>query len=85
MRLAPDLSALGALGRVAARLGTTVGSQLLRAKLGAWGLAPSAIAAAEKELNREGLTLGALAKVPEPGSLAALTTKALAQRKVLGG
>lgn len=84
-RFAPDLSALSALGRIGSRLGLSVGAQLLKAKLGAWGIAPALVGAVEKELNREGLSLGALAAAQPPsGTLAALTTKALVQRKLLG-
>ena len=84
-RFAPDLSALSALGRIGSRLGLSVGAQLLKTKLGAWGIAPGLIGAVEKELNREGLSLGVLAAAQPPaGTLAALTTKALVQRKLLG-
>ena len=52
----------------------------LRFELGAWGIAPALIGAVEKELNREGLSLGGIARAPIPGTLAALTTNALIGR-----
>ncbi len=53
------------LARVAARVGTDVGAIALRAKLGMMGISPTMIDAVERELNREGLSLGPLAKPPQ--------------------
>jgi len=50
-------------------------------KLHSAGVSQPMIAAFERELNREGLTLGALAKpAPMAGSLDAMTPQALAGR-----
>ncbi|MCE9576286.1 MAG: hypothetical protein K8W52_24265 [Deltaproteobacteria bacterium] len=53
------------LARVAARVGTDVGAVALRTKLAMVGISPAMIDAVERELNREGLSLGPLAK-PSP-------------------
>lgn len=72
---------LGSLVNVGGRIAVGAGTEAVKHKLGAAGLSPPMIAAFEKELNREGLTLGALAKPPPMiGSLDAMTPQALAGR-----
>ena len=63
MRLEPA-PWLSTLGRIAGRIGFTAGSAALRAKLATMGIGPDMFGLVEHELNREGLTLGALAKPP---------------------
>lgn len=72
---------LGALARVGGRVAGGVGLEALKLKLASVGVSPPVISAFEKELNREGLSLGPLAK-PSPlvGSLDAMTPQALAGR-----
>lgn len=72
---------LGSLVNVGGRIAAGAGMEALKLKLGAAGVSPPMITAFEKELNREGLTLGALAKPPPMvGSLDAMTPQALAGR-----
>jgi hypothetical protein len=79
--IVPDAGTLSSLGRVGGRLGWEVGTAVLRAKLGSLGVALPVIKAVERELNREGLTLGGRAKPgPIPGSLGALTTEAMTKK-----
>jgi hypothetical protein len=77
----PDIPLLGALGRVGTRIAGNIGMEALKLKLASIGIGPPVLTSLEQELNREGLTLGPLAK-PSPmlGSLAALTPEALAGR-----
>lgn len=72
---------LGALARVGGRIAGGVGLEALKLKLASVGVSPPVLTAFEKELNREGLSLGVLAK-PSPmiGSLDAMTPQALAGR-----
>jgi hypothetical protein len=72
---------LGALTKVGGRIAAGAGLEAAKLKLSSAGVSPPMISAVEKELNREGLTLGALAK-PSPmvGSLDAMTPQALAGR-----
>lgn len=72
---------LGALTKVGGRIATGAGLEAAKLKLHSAGVSPPMITAVEKELNREGLTLGALA-TPSPmaGSLDAMTPQALAGR-----
>jgi hypothetical protein len=58
-----------------------IGVEALKLKLQSMGISPQVLGGVEKELNREGLTLGPLAK-PSPmvGSLDAMTPEALAGR-----
>jgi hypothetical protein len=72
---------LGALARVGGRVAGGVGLEALKLKLASVGVSPPVLSAFEKELNREGLSLGPLAK-PSPmiGSLDAMTPQALAGR-----
>lgn len=72
---------LGALTRVAGRIATNTGLEAAKIKLAGAGLSAPVISAFEKELNKEGLTLGPLATPPPmPGSLDAMTPQALAGR-----
>jgi hypothetical protein len=72
---------VGGLARVAGRVAGGIGLEAAKLKLASVGVSPPVIAAFERELNREGLSLGPLAK-PSPmvGSLDAMTPQALAAR-----
>lgn len=71
----------GPLVNVGGRIAAGAGMEALKLKLGAAGVSAPMLTAFEKELNREGLTLGALAKPPPMvGSLDAMTPQALAGR-----
>ena len=80
-RVRPDTALIAALGRVGGRLGFQVGIEALRAKLGAMGIGAPFLGSVERELQREGLSLGPLAK-PSPmlGTFGSLTPQALAGR-----
>lgn len=79
--LRPDTALLGAIGRVGGRLGMQAGIEALRVKLATLGATPALLSTIERELNREGRTLGPLAAAPPMiGSLAALTPEALVGR-----
>lgn len=72
---------LGAVTRVRGRVLSGAGIQVLKSQLASYGVSQPVLSAFEKELNREGLTLGALSKPsPMPGSLDAMTPQALAGR-----
>ena len=72
---------VGGLARVAGRIVGGIGLEAAKLKLGSVGVSQPVIAAFERELNREGLTLGPLAKpTPMVGSLDAMTPHALAAR-----
>lgn len=74
-------SLVGALARVAGRIAGGIGLEAAKVKLNDVGIGAPVIGAFEKELNREGLTLGALARpAPIVGSLDAMTPQALAGR-----
>jgi hypothetical protein len=76
--LKPDLDFLGALARVGGRLGLQVGTAALQSQLGKLGLGVQVLGELERELNKEGASLGVLAAPPPPaGSLAALTKDAI--------
>lgn len=80
-RIRPDTALLGALGRVGGRLGYAAGVEALRLKLAGLGIGGPVLSTVERELQREGLTLGPLAQPPAMlGSLAALTPEAIAGR-----
>lgn len=64
MRLEPAPWMSG-LARIAGRIGVDVGAVALRAKLASMGIGPDVVGLVEEELNREGLTLGTLAKPPK--------------------
>jgi len=72
---------IGSLTRVGGNIAAGAGIEAAKLKLNSAGVSPPMIAAFERELNREGLTLGAFAK-PSPmvGSLDAMTPQALAGR-----
>ena len=72
---------VGGLARVAGRIAGGIGLEAAKLKLASVGVGQPVISAFEKELNREGLSLGPLAK-PSPmvGSLDAMTPQALAGR-----
>jgi hypothetical protein len=53
---------LSGLARVATRVGIDVGAVALKTKLATMGISPDMIGLVEEELNREGLSLGPLAK-----------------------
>jgi hypothetical protein len=72
---------VGGLARVAGRVVGGIGLEAAKLKLASVGVSPPVIAAFERELNREGLTLGPLARpTPMVGSLDAMTPQALAAR-----
>ena len=72
---------LGAVTRVGGRILGGAGVEVLKSQLASVGVSQPILHAFEKELNREGLTLGALSKPsPMPGSLDAMTPQALAGR-----
>jgi hypothetical protein len=72
---------VGGLARVAGRIAGGIGLEAAKLKLASVGVSSPVIAAFEKELNREGLSLGPLAKpAPMVGSLDAMTPQALAGR-----
>lgn len=80
-RIRPDTRLLGALGRVGGRLGYAAGVEALRVKLASLGLGAPVLNSVERELRREGLSLGPLAQPPPMlGSLGALTPEAIAGR-----
>lgn len=84
-KVRPNTPLLASLGRVGGRIGYGVGVEALRLKLASLGLAPPVLAAIESQLQREGLTLGPLAKPPAMlGSLSALTPEAIAGRWLAG-
>lgn len=61
-----------ALARIAARVGVDVGAVALRSKLATMGVTNDMIGVLEEELNREGLTLGALARPSRFATFASL-------------
>ena len=80
-RVAPNMPLLTSLGRVGGRLGMKVGIEALRVKLATLGVTPPVLTSIEREMNKEGLSLGALAAPPPMlGSLGSLTPEALAGR-----
>ncbi|MCB9563145.1 MAG: hypothetical protein H6708_22335 [Kofleriaceae bacterium] len=76
-RVQPNAEVLSRLARVGGRLGYRVGVAAVREKLAALGIAPPVLDTLERELNREGLSLGPLAAPPPmPGTLAAIAPDA---------
>ena len=72
---------LGAVTRVGGRILGGAGVEVLKSQLASVGVSQPILHAFEKELNREGLTLGAISKPsPMPGSLDAMPPQALAGR-----
>ncbi len=77
----PDPKVLGAIGRITGRIGVTVGIEAIKAKLATLGVGGAVLGSVEAELNREGMSLGKLAKpVAMMGSLGALKPESLAGR-----
>ena len=62
---------MSALASAAGNVGFGIGSAALRAKMAALGIGPDIVGLVEDELNREGLTLGALAHPPQLMTFAA--------------
>jgi hypothetical protein len=80
-RISPDVNALAGLARIGGRLGLTAGTEALRTFLAGFGISDLVVNEIEGEMNREGLTLGLLAKPrPRPGSLAAVAASAALKR-----
>ncbi|MGE0397217.1 MAG: hypothetical protein AB7T06_10895 [Kofleriaceae bacterium] len=72
---------LGGLARVAGRIAGGIGMEAAKVKLASAGISPPVLSEFEKQLNREGMTLGPLAKpAPMVGSLDAMAPQALAGR-----
>lgn len=77
-RISPNWDLLEAIGRTGARVGGELGAAALGTQLARLGLSPAVMSVLERELNREGATLGPLApRAPStlstalhPGSLA---------------
>jgi len=64
---------MSALARIAGRVGVNVGAAALQSKLAALGVTGNMVSLVEEELNREGLSLGALGK---PTKLATFGSRA---------
>lgn len=80
-RLSPDMRTIDALGRIGARVGGKIGLAALSYKLASLGISGPMLQEVERELNREGLSLGPLAKPPPmAGTLGALTPVGIAGR-----
>ena len=63
------------LARIAGRVGMDVGAVALRTKLASLGIGNDMFGLVEEELNREGLTLGELAKPRHLPTIANFATK----------
>ncbi|MCX5743003.1 MAG: hypothetical protein NT062_10955 [Proteobacteria bacterium] len=63
------------LGRAAGRVGLDVGAVALRSQLDTLGIGPDMVGLVEQELNREGLTMGVLARPPKLPTFANLQAK----------
>jgi hypothetical protein len=75
----PDMPVLGALARVGGRVGGRVGAVALQAYLTSLGVPPGVYPELERELQKEGLSMGALGKpMPVLGSLGSLKPDAIA-------
>jgi hypothetical protein len=78
LKIKPDLELLGALAKVGGRIGMQVGAAALQSQLAKYGIGAQVIGELERELNKEGVSLGTLAAPPPlPGSLAAVTNDAI--------
>ena len=66
---------VSALAKIAGRVGLDVGAAALKAKLATYGISADMVGVVEEELNREGLTLGALAKPTRFSTFASLIDK----------
>ena len=72
---------VGAVGRITGRIGVAVGVEAIKSKLSALGIGGVVLDSVERELNRQGLSLGKLASPPAMvGTLSALKPEALAGR-----
>jgi hypothetical protein len=81
----PNTPLLGALARIGGRIAGNVGIETLKLKLATLGVTPPVLGAVERELNKEGISLGRLATPPPIlGSLSAMTPEALAGRWLAG-
>jgi len=81
-RLRPAIpKGLGAALRALGVVGLDAGAAVARAKLATLGVTSNVLGILETELNKDGMTLGTLAKpAPPPHSIAALTKDALVAR-----
>src|SRR5690606_24099385 len=78
-KIRPHMGTLAALANVTSRIGGRVAMTALQVKLAQLGIPPAVLRDVEAELQREELSLGALAKpAPKPGTLGALSTEAIA-------
>jgi hypothetical protein len=66
---------LSGLARVATRVGVDVGAIALRAKLATYGIDDSMLALVEEELNKDGMTMGPLARPMKPATFATVAQK----------
>lgn len=79
--IGPNIPLLGSLAKVGGRIAGGVGLEALKLKLATLGISPPILNSLERELNREGLSLGPLASPPPMlGSLNAMTPEAIAGR-----
>ena len=77
----PNIPLVGSLAKVGGRIAGNVGLEALKLKLASLGVGAPILRSLERELNREGLSLGPLASPPPMlGSLEAMTPEALAGR-----
>lgn len=77
MKLSPAPWVSG-LARIAGRVGLDVGAVALKAKLATMGVTPGMLDILEEELNREGMTLGPLAKPSRFATFASIGSKSAA-------
>ncbi|MGN6105491.1 MAG: hypothetical protein ACTHU0_10335 [Kofleriaceae bacterium] len=81
VKLSPNIPLLGSLARIGGRIAGNVGLEALKVKLATLGVGAPVLSSIERELNREGLSLGPIATPPPMlGSLGAMTPEALAGR-----
>jgi hypothetical protein len=79
--ISPNIPLLGSIARIGGRLAGNVGLEALKVKLATMGITPPVLNTVERELQREGLSLGPLSTPPPIlGSLSAMTPEALAGR-----
>ena len=71
---------MSALARIAGRIGMDVGAVALKSKLASLGVTPDMLGAVEHELNRDGLTLGALARPPRFSTFASIARPTTAKQ-----
>lgn len=81
LRIRPDFDLLASLGRIGGRIGSRAAIEAIRLKLASLGVPTPFLGSIESELNREGLSLGPLARPPAMiGTFGALTPEAIAGR-----